>query len=253
MTSFDEPGLIAKLVDARLRGSRLDLPDLDGSLHDAQKLQFDVLDQLLASGAHVSGWKIGLTSGAAYDLMGPGVRPVGYILAERSLSSDSNLRRPPGLPLQIEPEICLEIASPLRGKHLSIEHCRSAVKAVRASFEINQSRVPMPGRNNLFVADDLSNWGLVVGNGKVPVPFRSAPKAELFVDDRLERTSPPDLVMDDPYLSLSRLCAALDDYDRGVEAGQYVITGAFFRIAIDRSATYRAAIDGIGEVSFTLT
>jgi 2-keto-4-pentenoate hydratase len=45
--------------------------------------------------------------------------------------------------------------------------------------------------------------------------------------------------MDDPFLSLSRLCALLHRYGRGLEVGQRVITGSFCNRAVDGPGAWR--------------
>jgi 2-keto-4-pentenoate hydratase len=245
-------GIVAKLTEARLLGHHVDFPESDWSIDFAQELQTQVLHNIIERGSKISGWKVGLTSGAAHDLMGPGIRPFGFILAERTFASGASWARQNGPPMHVEPEICLEIGSSLTGEFLSVSQCREAVRTVRASFEINQSRVNMPGRNALFVADGLANWGLVVGTGREVAAVSSRSSAELSIDEDRVQVSSAGLIMDDPFLSLSRLCASLSRYGLGVEAGQYVITGAFFRTSIQRSGEYRATISGVGEVSLAV-
>lgn len=244
--------LVARLADARLASRLVEMDELATSLDEAQSLQVEVLKKLEAGGQTVSGWKVGLTSGGAYDMMGVGVRPFGYLLSRNTIRSGQRLARPDGVSLLIEPEVCLELGAPLSGADLTPEACRAAVASVKASFEVNQSRVKMPGRNHLFVADGLSNWGLVIGSGKRSddAPFK--PSVELFHDGTLVRASGADLVMDDPFLLLARLCKGLSRYGLRIDAGQHVITGAFCRHPLDVPGEYQAVFSGLGEMSFTL-
>ena len=55
--------------------------------------------------------------------------------------------------------------------------------------------------------------------------------------------------MDDPYLSLARVCRLLHKYGVGLEPGQPVITGSFCHHAVRQPGSYRAVFVGIGEVS----
>lgn len=251
MADSGQRDLIDRLVGARLNGRRVDLEEYSGPLDEAQTLQVAVLSALEAKGEAVSGWKVGLTSGHAHDLMGTGVRPFGYILANRTVRSGARLDRMTGAPMFIEPELCLELGAPLSGAGLTPDDCRSAVRRVLAAFEINQSRVRMPGRNHLFVADGLANWGLALGSGVKVDEAPRLPMVELFRDGESIRSSEPGLRMDDPFASLATLCDRLSRYGRGIAAGQHVITGAFFRQPIDAPGEYRAVFSGLGEVSLT--
>lgn len=249
--SFDAP-MIARLAAARMDGADVEHDEVAGDVESALAAQLAVLRTLEQDGQRVSGWKVGLTSGAAYDLMGAGVRPFGYLLAERTLASGAALAGGAEMRLQLEPELCLEIVSELRGSDLSPDDCRAAVGRVRAAFEINRMRVRMPGRNNLFVADGLGNWGTVLGEGTQPRAGLAATRVEMFLDGEPIGASAPDLVMDDPMLSLSRLCAGLDRHGLRLLPGQHVITGAFFRCDIARPGIYTARFSNIGEVALAI-
>lgn len=240
--------LIDRLAKARLAGRIIDMDELEGQVDDAQALQVAVLDALEARGQTVSAWKLGLTSGHAYDLMGPGVRPFGPILSSRVIASGARFRPQAGAPMFIEPELCLELGSDLAGPMPSREACLAAVATVKCAFEINQSRVKMPGRNRLFVADGLANWGLVLGSGLARDGAPTSPLVEVFRDGEMIRASDPDIRMDDPFTSLATLCDRLHRYGRGLSAGQHVITGAFFRQPLDAPGEYRAVFEGLGDV-----
>jgi len=72
-------------------------------------------------------------------------------------------------------------------------------------------------------------------------------------DGEIVETKTPGETMDDPYLSLSRLCRLLHKYGLGLEPGQPVITGSFCHHAITQPGSYRATFSNIGEVAVTLS
>ena len=244
--------LVERLAEARLAGHIIDLDEIEGHVDDAQALQVAVLEALEARGHSVGAWKLGLTSGHAYDMMGPGVRPFGSILSCRVLQSGAHFRPQTRAPTFIEPELCLELGTDLAGPMPSRDACRAAVSAVKCAFEINQSRVRMPGRNRLFVADGLANWGLVLGGGLKPDKAPTRPVVEMLRNDEHIQSSDPDMRMDDPFTSLATLCDRLHRYGRGLSAGQHVITGAFFRQPLDVPGEYKAIFQGLGDVTFNV-
>lgn len=248
----DDGPLIEALVDARLTGAPPRLVELECDLEDALDVQVQVMRSLADMGHRFSGWKVGLTSGHAHDGMGVGFRPFGYILADHTWPSGATVTGGPKAGGHIEPELCLEMKAPLRGRDLPPETCRAAVGEVQAAFEINENRVKMPGPNRLFIADGLSNWGLVVGDGTLPRTGLETTAVDLFLGDELIQSSAPKLQMDDPFLSLSRLCSTLDRHGLGIEIGQHVITGAFFRYPITNPGVYRAVFHGLGEVAIEI-
>ena len=99
-----------RLLEARADGDHF--PDwLIGSidLDTALDLQLAVLDQHLAAGAHVGGWKVGLTSEASRQRLGADERPFGFVLGERTFATPatidaSTIREP-----SIETEMCFTI------------------------------------------------------------------------------------------------------------------------------------------------
>ena len=72
---------------------------------------------------------------------------------------------------------------------------------------------------------------------------------ELYSDEQLIETKTPGTTMDDPYLSLARLCRLLHKYGFGLEPGQPVITGSFCHHVVRQPGAYCAVFSGIGEVS----
>lgn len=212
---MDKAKLIEALTAARLNGSALEAPELDCDLDGALGLQLEVLRALERKGKALAGWKIGFTSGGGYDLLGPGFRPFGFILTDRVLKSEAVQSSNAILDAHIEPEICLRIGNDLRGSNLSPAECRAAVPEIYAAYEVNETRVDHAAQPKLFVADGMANWGLVIGDGAAPKDDLAETKIELSVDGTLKAASPENLVMDDPFLSLSRLCAQLDRHGLG--------------------------------------
>jgi 2-keto-4-pentenoate hydratase len=150
---------------------------------------------------------------------------------------------------QLEPEICLIVGSPLRGDDVDVARAKAAVRAVAPAFEINEIRLP-PGRNpSLLLADGLAQWGVVVGpEGPVRDGLIDT-TVEFYRDGTLIESKTPGATMDDPYLSLSRLCKLLHKHRLGLEPGQPVITGSFCHQAVSGPSAYRAVFSGMGEVA----
>lgn len=241
------------LIDALYTGRRnsahpAGLEGVQFGLEEALEMQLGVLDRFTAEGEHLGGWKVGLTSGKARDRMGEGFRPFGYILRSRILDSGAAVQRANILNCHLEPELCLIIGSPLSGDSVDAAEAKAAVRAVAPAFEINEVRVgPDKGPASLL-ADGLANWGIVVGPESPVRDGLIQTAVEFSHDGQLVETKTPGETMDDPYLSLSRLCRLLHKYGRGLEPGQPVITGSFCHHAITQPGTYRASFSDIGEV-----
>ena len=184
--------------------------------------------------------------------MGKDFRPFGYVLHSRIFRSGATVPVGPIMNCHIEPELCLIIGSPLPGNGrngIDRKHAKTAVRVVAPAFEINEIRVQPDKGHAPLLADGLAQWGIVVG---LEVPVREGlvdTTVELCFDGQVVETKTPGATMDDPYLSLSRLCRLLDKFGLGLEPGQRVITGSFCHHAVTQAGIYTADFSDIGAVS----
>ena len=249
MTATQE-ALIDNLYHARRNGTRPAYIDpIPSDLDEALAVQLRVLRRFEVAGERLGGWKVGLTSGKARDRMGKDVRPFGYVLRSRVFSSGATLPVASIMRCHIEPELCLIVGSALRGRNVDREQAKAAVRAVAPAFEINEVRV-RPDQGSLsLVADGLAQWGIVVGP-EAPVRDGLVDTTVTFSHDgQVVETKTPGTTMDDPYLSLSRLCRRLHPFGLGLEPGQPVITGSFCHHPVTQPGSYSADFSGVGTVS----
>jgi 2-keto-4-pentenoate hydratase len=245
-----QSAVVDALYKARNSGSQpSDVDHIKFELDQALHIQLRVSDRFAAGNERIGGWKVGLTSGGARDRMGKDFRPFGYVLQSRILPSGATAPWAKILKCSVEPELCLIIGSPLRGDSVDVAEAKAAVRAVAPAFEINERRIRPEQGNAFLVADGLANWGIVVGP---EAPVRDGlvnTTVEFFCDGQLIESKTPGATMDDPYLSLSRLCRLLHKYGRGLEPGQPVITGSFCNQVVKQPGRYHAVFSGIGEVA----
>jgi 2-keto-4-pentenoate hydratase len=246
---MSENALITLLAATRQEGrAGVDLRALGLSRSDALALQLKVLERMCSLGETLVGWKVSYTSGGGRDRMGPGYRPFGFILGSRSLESGATVELAAALNMAVEPELCLELKQPLHGV-VSRDEARVSVGVCYAAFELNEIR-PVKGTDEATtLADGCGQWGIVVGAQATADAANTAIRVDLYNDERLVASSVPGDTMDDPYLSLARLSARLDEFGVGLEAGQRVITGSFSRAVIDAPGTWQADFEGIGHVA----
>jgi 2-keto-4-pentenoate hydratase len=256
---FQDPAAtfdLANLVDALAAGLRTgtfdprSLPSGSLSLDDGLRVQLAVLDRLRAAGEELGGWKVGLTSAKSHDKMGKGFRPFGFIRAGRVFPSGAPI------PLAdigrggIETELAFTIAKPLRGGSLSTEEVRDAIAGVRPAFELHQTRISAPIDHGMEIANDLGQWGIVIGDLVEWTGDVRDVRVEVVCDGETVATAGPNFPIDDPLLSLSRLCATLAPFDLGLEPGQHVITGAFFHSPpLESGGQWAATFSGVGAVT----
>ena len=184
---------------------------------------------------------MGLTSGRARDSMGKGFRPFGYILRERIYETSKVFRLRDFERVGIENELCFRMREPLRGE-VGRAEVIAALDCVFAAFEINEQRLGADATPTQRIADNLNQWGIVVG-------FDERLDWERFDFDQLSASlfHNPDLVqtvaakghIDDHFESIAALVRQLARFDRSLEAGAHVITGSFTRHTITEEGLYR--------------
>lgn len=250
---YDEQ-LVEGLLAARLAG--IADPEVSAAVYDLDEalgLQLTVLNRLFAAGERLAGWKVGLTSGPRRDVMGRNFRPFGYLLESRLLHSGDALGHHQITSGYLEPELCLVLGAPLHGDDIDPDAARAAVRGIAPAFELNERRLRHGVDDATTIADGLGNWGIVVGAETSVLSAMTETTVDLWLDDVLVATATPGESMDDPFLSLSRLCALLHRYGRGLDAGQRVITGSFCNQAVQGPGTWRALFSGVGEVMVRFT
>jgi 2-keto-4-pentenoate hydratase len=245
--------LVDIVWDGALTG-RFDASPLSGrlSIDEGEQVQLSVLSRWEERGRSRAGWKVGLTSGEVRDSFGPGVRPFGFLLDERVFASGATIDLRKVSRAGLETELCFRIGARLSGPGVDADEVARAVESVAAAFEINEGRIEGPQEPGIRVADNLTQWGVVLGEPVSPVPNRAvfdSTVSTLSRDGELLQSVPAAGHIDDHFLSIARLAHQLSKFGLAVEAGDLVITGSFTRVRPGLpSGAYVGNFAGIGEV-----
>jgi 2-keto-4-pentenoate hydratase len=227
-------------------------PDLSVSAGEA--VQLAVLERLVAQGARRGGWKVGMTSGVGRDSVGVGVRPFGYLLESRILSSGERLDASDIRSVGLETELCFRLGATLGGSRASADDARRAVDGVAPAFEVNEERLDAAAANGVKVADNLRQWAIVAGEFS-PVPdadLLGALVSTISLDGHELQRRAAEGHIDDHFESLAALARELAAFDLTLDPGDVVITGAFTRIGKLAPGHYVGAFSGLGEVALEL-
>ena len=219
------------------------------TLDDALAIQLTNLGRRLRTGAELGGWKVGLTSPRARSALGADARPFGHILKARIQNSGATLAADLMTEPHIEPELCFVFARPVDDP----SQLPVAVGSVHAGFELNENR-PGSARGDfpLAVADNLSQWGIVVGDGANHASLDlNSVAVELRCDGEVRYSGVSGDELDDHWASLARLVEVLGHHSRRIEAGHRVITGAFCRLPVRAGERWEATYAGLGSVAIT--
>lgn len=202
----------------------------------------------------IAGWKVGLTSGRARDGFGEGFRPFGYILAERVFASGAEIASAQFDRVGIENELCFRIGRTLRGQVSRID-VATALATVAPAFEINEQRLRGDATVVERLADDLNQWGIVVGDQRrldwLNFDFEGL-QVKLSLDGKVVETVAAAGHIDDHLTSIAALARQLDRFGHALVAGAKVITGAYTRQSVVRASHWQGDFGtAIGTVAVT--
>lgn len=200
------------------------------------------LEQQLAQlgDREVGGWKVGLTSGAARDSMGAGFRPFGYILKDRVFASGHAFALADFQRVGVENELCFRLRQPL-GADAGRAEAMAAIASVHPAFEINEPRLAAGASAAERLADNLSQYAIVVGP-EAPLTREAfdfeALRVVLARDGEELQTVAAAGHIDDHFASIAALARQLGRFGRSLAAGDHVITGSYTRTAVAAAGLY---------------
>ena len=230
-------------------------PALALAVDEGERLQLSLLDRWRTTGEQLGGWKVGLTSGRSRDAFGAGVRPFGFVLRSRIFAGGASIPRSRIPRLGLETELAFRIGTTLGGRNVTPAQARAAVAAVAPAFEVNELRIRPGADHGCRAADNLSQWGLVIGMEQSPAPDLDydALTVSFSRDGEIVETVAAAGHIDDHFISLAALARELSGFGLALEPGQQVITGSYTRQNIDRAGLYRGDFGALGAVSVTFT
>ena len=245
---------MTELIDIIWEGAQsgeitAELPDLE--IDEGQLLQIELLGKWQSTGEHLAGYKVGLTSGVARNAFGPGVRPFGFILESRVLQSGASLTLTRNL--GVENELVFRVGKSIKASGVNAERAREVVDGVAPGFELNQHRLKQPGSNGIRIADNLSQWGIVVGDFQdVDRPYEQL-NVQLEKNGEIVQEVAASGHIDDHFVSIAALINRLHRFDRGLQAGELVITGSFTRATVSEPSVWCGDFAGLGKVTLEVT
>ena len=162
--------------------------------------------------------------------MGVGFRPFGHIMSENIYVTGARIPLDSVAAIGVENELVFHFGKDVPS-NASESEVEDSIEALSPGFELNQSRLPRDASQADRLADNLSNWGIVVG--EQIFAWQQIDLDDLVVTlnrDGVEVQSVAARGHIDRHIeSLSALSATLALFDRQILAGDQVITGAYTR------------------------
>jgi 2-oxo-3-hexenedioate decarboxylase len=225
----------------------------DLTLDDAYRIQREVVEQRIADGESVVGYKLGLTARAKQIQMGVDEPIFGYLLSAG--------RHPIGDPLEAqalihpraEPEIVFVMGSDVDGATATVDDVLDATAFVHCGLEILDSRyTDFSFTLNDVVADNGSDARFVVGT-TMQLPragdFAREP-VRLIVDGVDVARSSGAATLGSPAVAVVTLARWLARQGRVLDAGSIVFTGALSAaVPLVAGTAVSAQFGSLGSVS----
>jgi 2-keto-4-pentenoate hydratase len=209
------------------------------------------------AGATLVGRKIGCTSAAIQQLFGIDTPDYGQLFDDMRIPDGASVDPRPLIAPRIEPEIAFVLDRDLRGPGLTSDDVLAATRAVAPALEIIDSRVRDWEIGFVdTVADNGSSARFVIGP---EVPYRSAmdlaaAQVWLVEDGQRLHNGTGAAVLGHPAHAVAWLANVLAGYDRGLRAGQYVLSGSMTTaVPLAPGRRYEAVFDTLASASCEVT
>lgn len=232
--------------------------DLIGStnLEAAYAVQSRLTAARLATGARVTGRKIGLTSEAVQRQLRVDRPDFGVLFDDMAYENGDTVPAQSVLQPRAEAEIAFVLADDLAEGDLDYEQVRTAIDYAVAAIEICGSRIA--GWDITFgdtVADNASAGAYVLGpQRRTLAEFESREATMTMTIDGIEASTGAGFAcLGDPINAVVWLARQARDLGDPLRAGQVILSGALGPMRpIEPGSVVRSTVSGLGSVTFTL-
>ncbi|MBF2760840.1 MAG: fumarylacetoacetate hydrolase family protein [Ectothiorhodospiraceae bacterium AqS1] len=251
--TFEE--IAAALWDARLQGRTIELDDADrpATIEAAYRIQ---KHQCADAGMEQVGWKLGATNTKALEALGLESAFAGPLLAPFRRESGASIELPVAQSpvLEVEFSITLGRDIPAQSAPLSAPEIAPMVEHVAAALEVVGCRLPggLSNGGKVLIADGAANIVWVEGE-RSAVDWRSLDLGQheciLTVNGQEKaRSSGSMLMWGDALAAAGHLAAHPVVAERGLKAGDIILTGACSALPIAPGDRARADFGSLGSV-----
>lgn len=222
------------------------------SLAQAYEIQRLSINERLARGETLVGYKMGFTSRAKMEQMGVDDLIWGRLTNTMIIEQDQVINLDNYVHPRAEPEIAFKLKSPLAGK-VTAEQALAAVEAIAPAIEIIDSRY----QNFKFslsdvIADNCSSTGFIVGKWQRADTKLADLSMKLMVNDEVSTQGMSNEILDHPINSLIEAARCVAEYGETLEAGQIILAGAATAaVALEKNQTIRVSVETLGGCQFS--
>ena len=218
---------------------------------DGYRLQLAQIDQRVAKGERIIGYKVALTSKPMQAFFGVN-EPCAGVLTSNGLVTSGRVSVGNWVQANVEPEIAFLLRKPLEGPHVTVFDVMNATEGVLAALEIGHLRAGVEKRSMAtFVGLNTLNAGVVLGDRLVDargLDLRLEGMC-LEIDGEPAGSGCGVEALGDPRAVVVWIANHFARYERRLEAGTFIITGSLVQGPLMQPGwTVRARYTNLGEV-----
>jgi len=217
--TLDKAAACATSIDQISLQQAITLPQA----YDIQKIS---IDERLARGEKLVGYKMGFTSRAKMLQMGVDDLIWGRLTNAMVIEQDETIDLSKYVHPRAEPEIAFRLKSPLSGK-VTKAQALEAVEAIAPAIEVIDSRY----QNFKFsledvVADNCSSSGFIVGQWQANDSNLDGLAIDLLVNNEVVASGSSNDILDHPLNSLIEAARCIGEAGEELKAGHIILAGA---------------------------
>ena len=238
---------------ANIQFTSLSAPDRPVTISDAYDIQDRYVALLRDAHGDAVGYKVGLTSATMQAFCGIDHPIAGVVLASRVHQSGAVVRRADFGRLGLEFEIAVRIKSdvPVTAAPVTAAMMAPHIGGVCAAIELVDDRSADYGNLDVLslVSDNSWNAGIVLSEFAMTWPDLEPVVGRATKDGTAIGEGHGRDILGHPFNSAAWLATQLHSRGASLKAGQIVMTGSVMKTVFpDHAASYRFALDGIGDV-----
>jgi 2-keto-4-pentenoate hydratase len=223
-------------------------PDSLDAAYAAQK----ALVAARLKGDRVAGYKAGFTLPAVQRSLGLSGPALGVLFARGSIPPSSRFAVNPARTMVIEAEFGFTISTRINRPVADMADLRNLVAQVQPVIELPEldPAVSAPtGRDK--IAMNIGSERFIKGTPfDKDVQFDASLSPRLYLNGKLVAEAIPDMVAQDPWLTLRFMINKTLELYGPVEAGQLFITGSLIQHQHKQAGSYRLEYGRLGQISF---
>jgi 2-keto-4-pentenoate hydratase len=227
------------------------------SAEDAYRVQQGFVARLLADGASVVGYKLGLTSAPMQEMFGVETPDYGPVLSSFVLGDGAPVDSSAFIAPRVEAEIAVVLDAPLAGPRCTPLEVARAVAGYVAAVEIVDSRISNWKIKLPDTVADLASCGAIALSSRIAPAGDWDPRLLGMVFTRngqVVASGAGAAALGGPLSAVAWLVETLNPLGVSLEPGQFVMTGALHAaVPLTAGDVFRADFDRLGPVTVRVT